>query len=45
MEQTVTKKQLEHIPGNWGLPIVGEFFKFVSDAEMFLERMVLLVHK
>jgi len=38
MEQTVTKKQLEHIPGNWGLPIVGEFFKFVSDATGYYEQ-------
>ncbi len=32
---TITKKDLEHVPGDWGLPLFGHFFDFVSNATKF----------
>ncbi|MEM1123377.1 MAG: cytochrome P450 [Bacteroidota bacterium] len=34
----ITKRDLEHIPGDWGLPIFGHFFDFVKDATSFYEK-------
>lgn len=34
----VTRKDLQHIPGDWGLPLVGHFFEFVSDATNFYKK-------
>lgn len=33
----IKKKDLKHIPGDWGLPIVGDFFTFIKDATHFYE--------
>lgn len=33
----ITKKDLEHIPGDLGLPIIGNFFEFIRDATLFYE--------
>lgn len=33
--QTITKKDLKHIPGDWGIPFFGHFFTFVADATNF----------
>ena len=35
---TITKKDLQHIPGDWGLPFFGHFFEFVANATKFYER-------
>ncbi len=34
---TITKKDLKHVPGDWGLPFFGHFFEFVSNATKFYE--------
>ncbi len=34
---TITKKDLQHIPGDWGLPFFGHFFEFVANATKFYE--------
>ncbi|MEM6318825.1 MAG: cytochrome P450 [Bacteroidota bacterium] len=34
----ITKRDLEHIPGDWGLPVFGHFFDFVKDATNFYEK-------
>ncbi|MEM1119364.1 MAG: cytochrome P450, partial [Bacteroidota bacterium] len=34
---SVTKKDLRHVPGDWGLPFFGHFFQFVSNATKFYE--------
>jgi len=33
----VKKKDLQHIPGDWGLPVLGHFFEFIKDATQFYE--------
>ena len=33
----ITKKDLKHIPGDWGLPFFGHFFEFVANATRFYE--------
>lgn len=33
----VTKNDLRHIPGDWGMPFFGHFFEFVSNATKFFE--------
>ena len=38
MPSTITKKHLQHIPGDWGLPFFGHFFEFVADATAFYEK-------
>jgi cytochrome P450 len=35
---SITKKDLEHIPGNWGLPFFGHFFEFLADPTGFYEK-------
>jgi len=37
MTATITKKDLQHIPGDWGLPFFGHFFEFISNATQFYE--------
>lgn len=34
----ISKKQLQHIPGDWGLPFIGHFIDFVSNATEFYAR-------
>lgn len=36
--KTIPKKQLNHIPGDWGLPFFGHFFEFVKDAAKAFEK-------
>ena len=37
MATIITQKDLQHIPGDWGLPFFGHFFEFVSNATKFYE--------
>lgn len=34
----ITKKDLQHVPGDWGLPFFGHFFDFVSNATKFYAK-------
>jgi len=35
---TITKKDLQHVPGDWGLPVFGHFFEFVANATKFYAK-------
>jgi len=34
---TIKKKDLRHIPGDLGLPVLGSFFEFIKDTTLFYE--------